>query len=83
MLPILGPSNLRDTFSLYPDTAYLDPKSYYIEGTERKVGVFAFEKVNEASLRIGEYESLKKDAIDFYIFMRDGYEQMRIKEIEE
>ncbi len=83
VLPILGPSNLRDTFSLYPDNFVLDPKAYYVEGTERKVGVFAFEKVNDTSFRLGQYESIKKDAVDFYIFLRDGYEQIRIKEIKE
>jgi phospholipid-binding lipoprotein MlaA len=83
VLPILGPSNLRDTFALYPDNFVLDPKAYYIEGNERKIGVFALEKVNDVSFRIGEYESVKKDAIDFYMFMRDGYEQIRIKEIKE
>jgi phospholipid-binding lipoprotein MlaA len=83
VLPFFGPSNLRDAFSMYPDTYYLDPKTRYVEGTENQVGVFVFENVNEASLRIGEYESLKKDAVDLYPFLRDGYEQMRLKEIEE
>lgn len=83
VLPFFGPRNLRDAMSMYPDTYYLDPKSVYVEGTENQLGLFVFENVNEASLRIGEYESLKKDAVDFYLFMRDGYEQMRIKEIKE
>ena len=83
VLPFFGPSNIRDAFSMYPDTYYLDPKTVYVEGIENQVGVFVFENVNEASLRIGEYESLKKDAFDLYLFLRDGYEQMRIKEIEE
>ncbi len=83
VLPFLGPSNLRDTIALYPDTKYLDPKNIYLETTEQQVGVVVFEKVNNASLRIGEYESIKKDALDLYPFLRDGYEQIRIKEIEE
>lgn len=83
VLPFFGPSNLRDAFSMYPDTYYLDPKTVYVEGIENQVGVFVFENVNEASLRIGEYESLKKDAFDLYPFLRDGYEQMRMREIEE
>jgi phospholipid-binding lipoprotein MlaA len=62
---------------------YLDPKNLYLETTEQKVGAFVFESINNASLRIGEYESIKKDAFDLYPFLRDGYEQMRIKEIKE
>ena len=83
VLPFFGPSNLRDAFAMYPDTMYLDPKTVYIKGTWNQVGAFVFENVNEASLRIGEYESIKKDAVDLYLFLRDGYEQIRIKEIEE
>lgn len=83
VLPFFGPKNLRDAFSMYPDTYYLDPKTVYVEGTERQVGVFVFETINKTSLRIGQYENLKKDAIDLYPFLRDSYEQMRVKEIEE
>ncbi len=83
VLPFFGPSNLRDAFSMYPDTKYLDPKTLYLETTEQQVGVVVFEGVNNVSLRIGEYESIKKDAFDLYLFLRDGYEQIRIKEIEE
>ncbi|NIQ10404.1 MAG: VacJ family lipoprotein, partial [Gammaproteobacteria bacterium] len=35
------------------------------------------------SLHIGEYESIKKDAVDLYPFLRDAYEQRREKLIEE
>ncbi len=83
VLPFFGPRNLRDAFSMYPDTFYLDPKTEYVEGIENQIGVFILENVNKTSFRIGEYESLKKDAIDFYPFLRDSYEQMRQKEIEE
>lgn len=83
VLPFFGPRNLRDALSMYPDSKYLDPKTNYVEGIENQVAVFAFDTVNETSLRIGEYESLKADAVDFYKFLRDSYEQMRIREIEE
>jgi phospholipid-binding lipoprotein MlaA len=43
----------------------------------------AYKKVNQTSLHIGEYESLKKDAVDLYPFLRDSYEQHRNKQIEE
>lgn len=87
VLPFFGPSNLRDSFSMYPDK-YLDPvgQEEPIGQTDSYVmeyGVRGYEAVNEASLRPGEYESIKKDAVDFYAFLRDGYEQMRIKQIKE
>ena len=43
----------------------------------------AYERVNYTSLHIGEYESLKKDAVDLYTFMRDAYEQNRDTRIKE
>ena len=81
VLPILGPSNMRDTFSLYPDWQ-IDPVAE-VEPLEAEIGVRAFQAVNKYSLRIEEYESVKKDAVDLYLFLRDGYEQIRKKEIEE
>jgi phospholipid-binding lipoprotein MlaA len=81
VLPFLGPSNLRDTISLYPDWQ-LDPIST-VDSMEAQLGIRIYDTVNETSLHIGEYESLKKDAVDFYLFLRDAYEQNRIKKIEE
>lgn len=77
VLPILGPSNLRDIFSLVPDY-YLDPKRF-IEPDSVELGVRVWEEVNYTSLHIGEYENLKKDALDLYPFLRDVYEQNRKK----
>lgn len=87
VLPFFGPSNLRDTFSMYPDK-YLDPvgQEEPIGQTDSYVaeyGVRGFKAVNAASLSPGQYENLKKDAVDFYPFLRDSYEQMRNKEIKE
>jgi phospholipid-binding lipoprotein MlaA len=97
VLPVLGPSNLRDTLALAPSWIYLDPVNNLsvvddwvdldsiedIEKAEIKAGILVFEEVNHTSLHIGEYENIKKDALDFYPFMRDLYEQNRQKEIEE
>ena len=81
VLPLLGPSNLRDTLGLVPDY-FLDPVSY-IEDSDARLAIRAYDQVNHTSLHIGEYESLKNDAVDLYTFLRDGYEQRRIKLIEE
>lgn len=81
VLPLLGPSNLRDTVGLIPDY-YLDPISY-VEGTEEMVAVRTYKLVNHTSLHIGEYEDLKADAVDLYTFLRDIYEQRRVRQIKE
>ncbi len=81
VLPLLGPSNLRDTLGLVPDY-YLDPVNY-VDDFETKLAIHAYKQVNHTSLHIGEYESLKLDAVDLYTFLRDGYEQRRVKQIEE
>ncbi len=81
VLPLLGPSNLRDTFGLIPDY-YLDPASH-IDHYETALAVKAYKSVNHTSLHIGEYESLKNDAVDLYTFLRDGYEQRREQQIKE
>jgi len=87
VLPFFGPSNLRDTFSMVPDN-YLDPTGQrkplgQTESYEAEYGLLAIKTINKVSLRPGEYESLKKDAVDFYPFLRDSYEQMRNKQIKE
>jgi phospholipid-binding lipoprotein MlaA len=49
----------------------------------QQVAIQAFDAINSTSLRLGQYESLKKDALDLYPFLRDIYSQKRKKDIEE
>ena len=81
VLPVLGPSNLRDLIGLVPDY-FADPVSL-VETDLDELGVRTFIEVNDTSLHIGEYESIKKDAVDLYPFLRDAYEQNRNKKIRE
>jgi len=81
VLPLLGPSNARDTVGLVPDY-FLNPLNY-IANYKLEAGVKVFDRTNYTSLHIGEYESIKRDAIDFYPFMRDAYEQNRKMKIQE
>ena len=90
VLPLLGPSNVRDSIGLVAD-AYLSPLVYYKElekyrlpsNNAQTFAILGFEIVNKNSLHLGAYESLKKDAIDLYPFLRDFYEQKRMTDIEE
>lgn len=78
--PFLGPSTLRDTFGLAADS-FLDPISY-LNPWYASVGVKAYDKGNDTSLRLGDYESVIEAAVDPYAAIRDGYIQHRQKEME-
>lgn len=89
VLPFLGPSNLRDMFGLVAD-AYVSPLNdasalnYKIpDDTTETIIASSLEVVNTTSLNLGQYETIKKDAIELYPFLRDIYEQKREKEIKE
>lgn len=74
--PILGPSTPRDTVGMGGDL-FLHPLTYinpWYDGTAAK----GYEKVNDASFTIGDYESLKEAAIDPYVAIRDAYVQYRM-----
>ncbi len=75
-LPFLGPSSLTDTIGSVGD-AFLDPLNYVDMKTKYDLSIKAFETVNKTSLRIGEYEDLKKSALDPYVAYRDAYYQYR------
>jgi phospholipid-binding lipoprotein MlaA len=81
VLPILGPSSLRDAAGLAGDF-FLDPVNN-VGDTEVLIGAKALKSENEVSLRIGEYEDLTKSALDPYVAVRDAYSQYRAKKVKE
>jgi phospholipid-binding lipoprotein MlaA len=91
VLPLLGPSNLRDSVALVAD-GYVSPINYFgnsdlnykiPNNDEQTIYIATGKVINRTSLTLGQYESLKKDALDLYPFLRDIYEQKREKEIKE
>lgn len=80
--PFLGPSTLRDSFGMIVDFC-LDPLTYLVPNWEVNLELKAGEKTNSTSMKIGEYEDLKKSALDPYIAIRDAYIQNRQKKIRE
>lgn len=80
VIPLLGPSNVRDLLSTNADF-YLNPVTVNADATSTVL--YTGEKVNTLSLHLGEYESFKKDALDPYTFLRDAYEQRREQEIKD
>ncbi len=81
VLPLLGPSTLRDAGGKLGDS-FLNPV-FYVEPAETAIAISAGNITNEYSFHIGEYESFKAAAVDPYVALREAYLQYRKKRIEE
>lgn len=79
VLPILGPSNLRDGVGRIGD-AFLHPFPYTLKTGEAFAAKFV-EGENELSLDKNTYEGIKKHEIDPYLFIRSAYEQNRAAKV--
>jgi len=83
-LPILGPLTLRDGLGYAVDVS-LDPRTYLaiyvVIAGYINTGGWVLEEINESSLTLGEYEDLKKAALDPYIALREAYYQYRQNKI--
>jgi len=79
--PIIGPSSLTDSVGIVGDI-YTQPLNYVIE-FKYNVLIRSYDIVNSTSLTIGEYEDLKRAALDPYVAMRDAYYQFRLNKIRE
>jgi len=75
VLPVLGPSTLRDGVGRAGDS-FLDPVSH-VDPPEASIGVKAYREVNHLSLRLGAYDELVGSAVDPYVALRDAYLQNR------
>ncbi len=77
--PFIGPSSGRDTLG-YAGDYFLPPQSY-LNPWYWSVAAKGYEKVNEVSLRIGDYEALVEASVDPYEAVRDAYLRMRFKKM--
>lgn len=75
ILPIFGPSNLRDGIGRIGDV-FLDPLPYFLRDGE-VIAAKVLDGENELSLDKDTYEGIKKHEIDPYLFIRNAYEQSR------
>lgn len=81
--PFFGPSSTRDTVGFVGDY-FLDPLNYIVPAApsiERFV-LRGAEAVNKVSLSLGDYEEIKKDALDPYDAFKDIYYQYRKSKLE-
>jgi phospholipid-binding lipoprotein MlaA len=74
--PFFGPSSARDTVGMVGD-AFLDPTSYVNLNLWERAGIEAYQKVNNVSLKIDEYDEFKKSAVDPYVSLKTAYIQNR------
>ena len=79
VLPVLGPATFRDALGRAGDS-FITPVNY-VEPWELEWGLDILNAVNRISFHIGDYETLKKAALDPYAAMRDAYIQARRQQI--
>jgi len=80
VVPVFGPSSVRDGFGSYADM-FLDPW-YYAKIREREYySSKALGLVNSLSLDPDVYEGIKRDALDPYLFIRAAYAQHRLANV--
>lgn len=81
VLPVFGPSSVRDGVGLVGDYFVVDPLSYADLTDAEYFGIKSFEYVNSLSLDPDTYEGIKRDALDPYLFIRAAYVQHRLAKI--
>lgn len=80
MLPLLGPSNFRDTAGLVTDWLFFEPLAYLEDVRTRNILLTVKFIDRRADLLPGS-DLLDEAALDPYAFMRDAYTQRRVNQI--
>jgi phospholipid-binding lipoprotein MlaA len=75
VLPILGPSTLRDAVAL-PVDRYATPPAFF-NGTGTQIGLTVLQVLNTRSGLLGATRVIDDIALDKYTFVRDAYLQRR------
>ncbi|MEW6602764.1 MAG: VacJ family lipoprotein, partial [Nitrospirota bacterium] len=78
--PFIGPSSLRDAIG-YAGDYFLEPLNY-LDPAISRMAIEAGNGINGLSLSLGDYEGIKKDALDPYNAFKDIYYQYRKSKIE-
>lgn len=80
VLPIVGPSSLRDGTGSFVDS-FADPFRYADLETLEYLGIKMFDATNRLSLDRDTYEGIVHDSIDPYLFIRAAYSQRRLAQV--
>ena len=81
VLPILGPSNLRDTLAL-PLNSLANPITY-VNPTTNAIGLYVAQNISYAAKHKDVLDSVRRDSFSHYILMRQSYQAYREKLIKE
>lgn len=79
VLPILGPSNIRDIVGLTGDY-FSNPLSYL--NTTESIALNGEKVLNDSPETLEMYVKFTNGAIELYPYLRDSYESYRLKQIE-
>jgi len=85
VLPVFGPSDIRDGIGLVGDY-FVHPVTspYYVKLNNWEVmALSGFERINKLSLDKDTYEGIKRDSLDPYLFVRNSFLQFRRAKIKE
>lgn len=80
VLPIVGPSSLRDATGFFVDS-YADPLRYSDLETSEYMGIKLLDVENRLSLDRETYEGIVRDSLDPYLFIRAAYAQRRLAQV--
>jgi phospholipid-binding lipoprotein MlaA len=76
VLPLIGPSTVRDTGGLIVDSAFFDP-IYYVRDARDRNQLLITKYVDKRAQYLPGSDLLDEAALDPYVFMRDAYLQRR------
>lgn len=76
VLPIFGPSNVRDAIGIFGVEPFLD-LNFYIDNSTVEYSIFALRIVNQRAELLGADKLVNEAALDRYTFIRDGFLQQR------
>ncbi len=83
MLPVFGPSNVRDTIGFVVDFL-IDPFNLWAANTNREFAIYArggTRGVDTRAIHMEALDDLEKSSVDFYAAIRSLYRQRRAEEI--
>ncbi len=81
VLPLLGPTTLRDGVGKLVDTFIIDPTNYLGFQTLENVVYVGADKMNALSFEADSIEAIIKQSIDPYLTMKNGYLQLRAAKV--
>ena len=82
VLPVLGPSTLRDTVGIVVDNSAFDP-IYQIDHIPSRNSLIVVEGVDNRAELLGASKVLEKAALDRYNFLKESYLQKRENDVQD